>query len=161
MSSPPPRPADSLEACLSEERRKRKRGGDLPNIPAISLKAMFTDDAEAKAEVARQWELNRATTGWTRSASGLRVANSAFPHHAKVSKATRTRTLALTLTLALALTLTLTLALALTLTLTLDLALTRGASSTSRSRVGRAARSPMSSLTSQARTPEPTGCARV
>ena len=32
-------------------------------------------------DVGRQWEANRESTGWTRSASGSRVANGPFPHH--------------------------------------------------------------------------------
>ena len=46
-----------LEASLSSERRKRQKGdGELPHIPAISLRAMFGDDADAKAATAREWD---------------------------------------------------------------------------------------------------------
>ena len=50
------RPAGHLEACMSAERKKRKMGGALPTIPAISLTPMFGDDEEAKAAVAQQWD---------------------------------------------------------------------------------------------------------
>jgi sugar fermentation stimulation protein A len=39
------------------------------------------------AAVGRQWELNRPTSGWTRSASGQRVANGPFPHHLAAARA--------------------------------------------------------------------------
>jgi len=37
--------------------------------------------ATVLTDVGRQWEANRESTGWTRSASGSRVANGPFPHH--------------------------------------------------------------------------------
>ena len=50
------RSAEHLAACMSAERKKRQKTGFLPSIPAISLTAMFSDDENAKAEVAKQWD---------------------------------------------------------------------------------------------------------
>ena len=52
------RSVDQLEACMSEERKKRQKNANttLPSIPAISLAPMFGSDAAAKAEVAKQWD---------------------------------------------------------------------------------------------------------
>jgi len=47
---------ESLEACLSAERKKRRKTGALPSIPAISLAPFREGTAEGKQSVAKQWD---------------------------------------------------------------------------------------------------------
>jgi len=55
-STPVRKAEESLEACLSAERKKRRKTGALPSIPAISLAPFREGTAEGKQSVAKQWD---------------------------------------------------------------------------------------------------------
>ena len=44
------------------------------------------DGASTLVAIEAEWQANRPVTGWTRAASGLRVANAPFPHHVAAAK---------------------------------------------------------------------------
>jgi len=61
MATRPTCASDHLATCIASERKKRQRSEDcyapeLPDIPAISLKAMFGDDNDAKMALAQRWD---------------------------------------------------------------------------------------------------------